>query len=170
MTPEPDRARCSTRASIIPRPSPVRDSGLMGNTAVLTLDGEKPASDIRPGDRIVTRDSGMARVEEVSRLTRLVPLIAVAAGALGDRRPGHELILPAAQPVLIRDWRARAMFGRAQALVEVRALIDGAFIRDLGRREVVLHQLHFDRPHILYAGGLELGTGDAAALALRPAA
>ena len=170
MTPAQDTARFSPRASIIPRPAPARDSGLMGGTIILTLDGEQCAEAIRPGARVITRDSGMARVEEVSRLTRLVPLVSIAAGSLGDTRPDQDLILPASQAVLIRDWRSQAMFGRAQALVEARALIDGEFIRDLGRREVVLHQLHFDRPHVIYAGGLELGTGDAPALALRPAA
>lgn len=146
------------------------DRGLIGGTMVLTLDGEKPVDALAPGDRIITRDAGMARIEEVSRLRRLVPLVSIAAGSLGDTRPEQDMTLPAAQAVLIRDWRAQAMFGRRQALVHAGALVDGEFIRDLGRREVVLHQLHFARPHVIYAGGLELGTGDAPAPALRPAA
>ncbi len=170
MTPTPISAHHASPTSIFARPSLTHDHGLVSGTIVLTLDGEKRIEDICPGDRIITRNSGMVRLGEISRLSRLVSVVSIAAGSLGDTRPEQDLVLPAAQPVLIRDWRAKAMFGQTQALVQARALVDGEFIRDLGRREVVLHQMHFDGPQIIYAGGLELGTGDAPTIAMRPAA
>lgn len=166
----PAQNRAQVPGAAVIRNVPGHDNGLIGGTVVLTADGERLVDSLSPGDRIITRDTGLARIDEVSRLRRLTRLITFAAGSLGDTRPDQETTLPATQPILIRDWRARAMFGRKQALVQAGALVDGEFIRDLGRREVVLHQVHFDRPHVIYAGGLELGTGDAPALAMRPAA
>jgi hypothetical protein len=46
-------------------------------------------------------------------------------------------------------------------LVPARALVDDEFIIDQGEQEQVLIQIFCDGPHILYAGGLELGTADA---------
>jgi len=64
--------------------------------------------------------------------------------------------------ILIRDWRARALFNSDRALVAARALVDGEFITDLGKVETTVYQIFCDGPHILYADGLELGTADAA--------
>lgn len=144
--------------------------GLMAGTIVLSLEGEMPVEFLEPGDRIITRDSGMARLAGVIRATRLMRMISFAAGSLGDTRPDQDLILPADQPVLIRDWRARALFGLPRAMIPAAALIDGEFIRDLGEQTVPLYQLRFDRDHVIYAGGLELAGTGPADLDLRPAA
>jgi hypothetical protein len=64
--------------------------------------------------------------------------------------------------VLVRDWRARALFNSERALVAARALVDNEFIADLGVKETTLFQVFCDGPHILYSDGLELGTADAA--------
>lgn len=128
-----------------------------------------PVEFISDGDKIITRDAGFVRVTKVEQTRQLVRAISFAAGSLGDTRPDQDLILPAGQDVLIRDWRAKAMFGTERALVRADALIDGEFIRDLGLRPMDLHQLHFDSPHILFAGGLELAS-HTVQQELRPAA
>jgi hypothetical protein len=73
-------------------------------------------------------------------------------------RPDQEVLLPASQEILLRDWRAKALFGAAQALVPVSRLVDGSFVCALGEIEMGLHELVFDRPHILYVDGLELAS------------
>ena len=119
-----------------------------------------------PGcDAVITRDAGLVRVDAVSRFTRRLAAVRFAAGTLGANRPDQDLILPAGQPVLVRDWRARALFGRSQAMVRAAALIDDEFITRLDARDMTLHQLHFARAHVIYAGGLELGCGDDLSLA-----
>lgn len=150
-------------------PSQPAGTGLLGGTIVLTLDGELPVEYLSPGDRIITRDSGMARLSGLVRQPATLPLVDFAAGSLGDTRPDRNLTLPTAQRVLVRDWRARALFGAAQALVPAAALVDGEFVRALPARRCVLHQLVFDHPHIVYAGGLELA-GHEHEAQLRPAA
>ena len=140
-------------------------SGLLPGTLLLTQDGEIPVEFLNPGDRVITRDAGLVRVDAVSRFTRRLAAVRFAAGTLGANRPDQDLILPAGQPVLVRDWRARALFGRSQAMVRAAALIDDEFITRLDARDMTLHQLHFARAHVIYAGGLELGCGDDLSLA-----
>lgn len=139
-----------------------RDIGLLQGTMLLTLDGEMPIEFVNVGDKVITRDSGIARVEHIQRSKRMVHTIAVAAGSLGHTRPERDALLAGDQMCLIRDWRAQALFSADRALVAARTLVDGEFIRDLGMQEQTLIQIFCDGPHILYADGLEVSTADAA--------
>jgi hypothetical protein len=139
-----------------------RDIGLLKGTALLTLEGEMPVEFVNVGDKLITRDSGIARVEHIQRSTRMVHTIALAAGSLGHTRPERDATLAGDQMCLIRDWRAQAMFGADRALVAARTLVDGEFILDLGMQEHTIIQIFCDGPHILYADGLEVSTADGA--------
>lgn len=142
-------------------PYAVLDTGLLQGAKMLTLDGEIPVEFLSVGDKIITRDSGISKVKHIQRMTRTVHAIALAAGSLGHTRPEQDARLAADQMVLIRDWRARALFNSERALVAARTLLDGEFITDLGKIETTLYQIFCDGPHIVYADGLELGTADA---------
>ena len=76
--------------------------------------------------------------------------VAIKAGSLGHTRPDHNVIIPAEQNILVRDWRAQSMFGKAQTIVQAEELIDGEFITDLGTRDLHLVHLTFDSQHIIY--------------------
>ncbi|MGJ8626622.1 MAG: Hint domain-containing protein [Sulfitobacter sp.] len=143
-------------------PYTVLDTGLVQGAMLLTLDGEIPIEFLSVGDKLITRDSGTSKITHIQRSTRPVHSIAFAAGSLGDTRPERDAILAGDQMVLIRDWRARAMFNSERALVSARTLVDGEFITDLGMQNTTLFQVFCDGPHIMYADGLELGTADAA--------
>lgn len=69
---------------------------------------------------------------------------------------GCVLMLPWDQRVLVRGWRAQAMFGQPQAVVPAYELVDGENVCDLGLQMTDLVILEFSRPHVIYAGGLEL--------------
>jgi len=142
-------------------PYAVLDTGLVQGTMLLTQDGEIPVEFVSVGDSLITRDTGISKVLHIQRSIRAVHAIAFAAGSLGDTRPERDAVLAGDQMVLIRDWRARAMFNSERALVAARSLVDGEFITDLGLQDTSLYQIFCDRPHILYADGLELGTADA---------
>ncbi len=139
-----------------------RDTGLLQGTTLLTLDGEMPVEFIAIGDKVITRDTGIARVTHIQRSTRMVHTIALAAGSLGHTRPEQDALLAGDQMCLIRDWRAQALFNADRALVAARTLVDGEFIRDLGMQNHTLIQIFCDGPHILYADGLEVSTADGA--------
>jgi hypothetical protein len=137
--------------------------GILSGTIVLTADGGIPAEFLTPGDRIITRDTGLVRLTGLTRRNAVVRLILFTAGSLGHGRPDRDLALPADQPVLIRDWRATALAGTSQALLPARALVDGEFVRDLGPQPLCLHLLRFERPQVIYAGGMELAAAMGAA-------
>lgn len=141
---------------------PQADNRLVAGTSVLTLDGVLPVEFLAPGDRLITRDSGTATLRAVERDRALVPLVAIRAGTLGNARPEGDILLPERQEVLVRDWRAPALFGASAALVPALRLVDGTYIRALGAVEVETVRLILDAPHILYAEGLELASGQAA--------
>jgi hypothetical protein len=126
-------------------------------TSVMTLDGALPVEHLSPGDRVVTR-AGVRRLAAVTvTVVRDAAMVAVAPGALGHDRPDRALMLPAAQPVLLRDWRAQAMYGAPAALVPVGRLADGTFLEHRTVAEVRLFALHFDAPAVAYADGVEVG-------------
>ncbi|GAB4386827.1 Hint domain-containing protein [Albidovulum sp.] len=129
--------------------------GIAAGTVILTLEGALPVEFLEPGDRIITRE-GM-RVLRAVRVGRYSgPAIRVRAGALGHDRPEQDLVLAADTPVLIRDWRAQALFGAAQAVVPVSRLAEGEFIAPTRALSMRVHQLYFDRPQVVYAEGLEI--------------
>lgn len=145
-------------------------SGLLHDTVVLTRTGEVAVQDIRPGDHVITRGAGLVQVEAVGRHRVLLRAIFIAAGSLGDTRPDSDMVLPADQQILIRDWRAQALFGCDQAMVPVSALVDGEFIRDQGLQVLELYTLQMEQEQVIYAGGLELAGSTDPAADLRPAA
>ncbi len=149
--------------------TPAFSYGLMANSIILTLDGEKPVADLRDGDRIITRDAGMAVLRGFTRRKITCQTVEIKAGSLGHTRPDSDVTLPAGHPILIRDWRAQALFNARQAVVRADRLIDGEFITEAGRQTLTVYDLHFDRPHILYVDGLEVAS-EAQAVTLGSAA
>ncbi|MEN8950010.1 Hint domain-containing protein [Planktotalea arctica] len=134
-----------------------RQAGLCADTIIMTMDGELPARDIAPGDRIITRDAGMAVLLGVRRKRLRCDAIQIKAGSLGHKRPPEDVILPAGTQILIRDWRARALYASAQKLVPVQDLQDGEFVTLLPAQDLDIVEFIFDTPHVIYAGGLEIG-------------
>lgn len=137
--------------------------GLAGGTPVMTLRGAVEVQDLVPGDRIITRDRGLCDLRAISHRDTAEGLVEVAPGALGQDRPDAPVILPETQPVLVRDWRAQARFGAPQAVVPVARLVDGAGITRLrADASVRLYTLLFDAPHVIYAAGIEVLSGQIA--------
>ncbi|WP_425101243.1 Hint domain-containing protein [Tropicibacter sp. S64] len=133
-------------------------NALVAGTVILTLDGALPVEFIAPGDRVITRDSGVAVVQALLRGRDVRRCVSVRAGSLGNARPDRDVILTATQEVLIRDWRAAALFGKTPALVAAERLVDGAFVRDIGACDMETIAVIFDAPHIVYADGLEVAS------------
>lgn len=131
--------------------------GMVAGTVVLTADGAMPVDYIAVGDRVVTR-SGLRPVRAVSVVTaRRAAMVRIGTDTLGVGRPETEVLVTAGQTVLVRDWRAQAMFGTQQALIAAHRLVDGHLIRAEARSDVRLFSLQFDATDVIYAGGLELG-------------
>lgn len=142
----------SARAAARPAPA----TGLFAGTRVLTLEGELPVEFLAPGDRIVTRSGARTLRRITARQAAPAEVIRIAAGSLGHDRPEAALTIGPAQPVLVRDWRARALFGAAQATVAAERLVDGSYIQRATLADAQLLTLEFDRAETIYAGGVEL--------------
>ncbi|MFD2175157.1 Hint domain-containing protein [Rhodobacter lacus] len=130
--------------------------GLTAGAEVATLEGVLPVEYLSPGERVVTR-AGARVLRAVTTLPLITDLVRIAPGTFGRGRPGTALILGAGTEVLLRDWRAQALFGRAQALVAVSRVIDGRFVTRVTGGKMRLYGLHFDHPEVIYAEGVEIG-------------
>lgn len=130
--------------------------GIAQGTQVLTLEGALPVEYLTPGDRIVTR-MGARRLEAIELGRAEDRVIRVAPGVLGHDRPERALLLGPGARVLLRDWRARAIFGAAQALVPVSRLVDGQFVTVQTRPGLRLFSLRLADYAVIYADGVELG-------------
>lgn len=130
--------------------------GVLAGTMVRTLDGVLPVEYLTPGDRIVTR-GGMRRVTSISVVTRkMIDLVRIRASTMGHDRPDQDLLVSPGQPILIRDWRAQAIFGMPVATVPAARLADGEFVCLETHRNARLFTLRFDEDEVIYAEGLEL--------------
>lgn len=130
--------------------------GIAAGTKVMTLDGEMPIEFLSAGDRVITRDTGMAMLKGIRSRKVACDVVHIAGGSLGHNRPEADVTVPAGQEILIRDWRAETLFGKKTALVSADRLVDGEYVRDLGKGVMTVYELVFDRDHIIYAGGLEV--------------
>ncbi|MFN3280301.1 MAG: Hint domain-containing protein [Tabrizicola sp.] len=123
---------------------------------VRTLDGLIPVEFLAPGDRIVTR-AGARRLASVSVVARKqANLVRIKASTMGHDRPDQDLLLSPGQPVLIRDWRAKALYGVPVAAIPAARLADGEFVCLETHCNARLFTLRFDEDEVIYAEGLEL--------------
>ena len=147
-------AQAATRPDAVSANLPLQ--GMLAGTSVLTLDGEMPVEYLQPGDRILTR-AGARRLRQVEvSVVQNARVIHIGHATLGVDRPTDDVTVSAGQQVLIRDWRAKAMFGTAQAMIPAQRLADGEYIRAETVAEARFFTLSFDEDTVIYAGGLEL--------------
>ncbi|MBC7478222.1 MAG: Hint domain-containing protein [Pseudorhodobacter sp.] len=128
----------------------------MAGTPVLTLEGEMPVEYLQPGDRILTRDGARQLVQVAVSVVRNARVVRIAHGTLGVDSPTLDVTVSAEQQILVRDWRAKAMVGRPQAMITASRLADGEYIRIETLAEARFFTLTFDTAVVIYAGGLEL--------------
>ena len=150
------------RAMIAAEPIAKTRSGVAAGTRIMTMDGEIPVEFLEPGDRIITRDSGVVTLRAIG-VTEVTnePMIRVTADSLGLGRPGEDVLLAPGQCLLLRDWRAKALYGQAQAMVPVARLVDGQYVSHCTVASARVYTLQFDRQHVIYAEGLELASSPA---------
>jgi hypothetical protein len=131
---------------------------LCAGARVLTLDGEVAVEDLTPGAKVITRDSGMARLVALTFAREEAEVVLVKAGSLGQNRPERDSVVLPETALHLRDWRAKAFRGAERANVRAEELIDDQFVIRCAARSRRVVTLVFDRPHVIYADGLELAT------------
>lgn len=125
-------------------------------TRITMADGRQVAiEDLRPGDRVLTRDSGPQEIrwvgQQTVRATGAFAPIRIAAGALnnlGDLTvsPNHRLFI---------YQRVDAMgAGQKEVLVKARLLVNGTTVVQSDDGFVDYFQLLFDKHQVIYAEGI----------------
>lgn len=131
-------------------------TGLAAGSIVMTLEGEMPVEMLAAGDRIITRDTGMSVIHDIRKKTMTCDMVAIMAGSLGHTRPDRDVLVPADQRVLVRDWRSEALTGQKQALIPARDLVDGEFVQLRKNVSVTVYEIELNRAQVIYADGLEM--------------
>ncbi|SEW03818.1 Hint domain-containing protein [Cognatiyoonia koreensis] len=137
-----------------------QNSGVCTGTTIMTLEGETPVEHLSVGDRIITRDSGMAILKGIRMTSARIAPIRIKAGSLGHTRPDRDMIVAPGARIHIRDWRAEAIFGAPTAMVQAQQLVDGEYLAVQEAREMNTFELIFERQHIIYADGIEMVTSE----------
>lgn len=131
-------------------------TGLLAGTPVLTAQGAVAVELLGPGDRVITRN-GMRCVVAVDWTVRAqARVVRIAPRSLGAGRPGAVLVVAPAQPLLIRDWRAQALWGKPEVAVPAARLVDGHQIRAGALAVGRFLTLRFAAPEVIYAEGVEV--------------
>jgi len=141
-------------------------TGITPGSSVMTLRGLRPVETLCPGDRVVTRSSGALPISHIERVSLVSRAVYILSGSFGHHQRDRDTLLPAAQCVLLRDWRAKVFTGQSTALLRARDLVDGEFVRDLGIIPMSVIRIFCATPQVIYADGMELGTADVAPCAL----
>lgn len=133
-------------------------------TRLHTPEGHRPIEAIRPGDRLLTRDSGPQEVLWTAsrRITgaRLYAMphlrpVRIRAGALGIGRPDGDLLVSPGHRMVVEGAASRALFGEAEVLVAAEDLVDGTGVTvDLGARETTYIHVLLERHEVVWANGL----------------
>ncbi len=133
------------------------------STLIATGDGPVPAAWLRAGDRVVTRDRGLAPVlwtgkfevtpDEAAGKPALWP-VRIAPGALGPNTPEAPLIVSPCHRILLRSPQAELLFGTPEVLVAAKHLLRWPGVTSLPPTEpVAYHHVLFERHEIVLADG-----------------
>ena len=134
-------------------------------TRIKTEHGEALVEDLREGDRVQTKDSGLqevlwtgARRMTGARLFAMPKLrpVRIRAGAFGIGRPEDEFLVSPEHRLIVRGAVAQSLFNEPEVLVAARDLINGeTIIQDLAMREVTYVHLLLPKHEVIYANGVE---------------
>ncbi|SFG19228.1 Hint domain-containing protein [Palleronia marisminoris] len=131
-------------------------TGLAAGIRVMTLEGPLPVEFLQPGDRIVTRQGVRDLLAIRVSVRQKARAVTIRASALGHHRPEADITVAADHGILVRDWRARALYDADQATVPAANLVDGAHITLRTVAELRSFDLIFDEPQVVYAEGTEV--------------
>ncbi|MEO0372726.1 MAG: Hint domain-containing protein [Pseudomonadota bacterium] len=130
--------------------------GVASGTLVSTQDGDLPVEFLGVGDRVETLNGTLATVRHIAVHKRTCRMVHVSSGSFSLDGLFDAISLPPSQPILVEDWRARFIFGRPKVIVAVERLVDHQFVRRQNLRDVDVFHLFFDKPELVFVGGVYL--------------
>lgn len=140
--------------------------GVFGRGTLIETDqGPVAIEDIRPGVRVVTKDAGHQPVRwhsgcyigfspDVDHGTRRP--VRIMADSFGHMKPMQDLVTTSRARVLLARPAVETMFGQAQMLAPIRALINGDSVLTMqGLSGQEFFNFALDTHQIVYANGIE---------------
>lgn len=134
-------------------------------TRLLTPEGPRQIEDLRPGDKVQTRDNGAQEVlwtghrrmsgARLHVMPHLRP-IRIRSAAFGMGQPDEDLIVSPHHRMLIRGRAADALFGTPEVLVAAEDLLnDLSVLVDRQLREVTYVHILLEQHQIVWANGIQ---------------
>lgn len=126
-----------------------------GTRITLASGAQCPIEDIRPGDRILTRDNGIQQVRwtgsQTVRATGAFAPIRIRKGALNN---SEDLRLSPNQRLFVYQRSDRLRTGRAEVMIKAEHLVNGDTVTRSDGGFVDYHQILFDDHEFIYAEGI----------------
>jgi len=132
-------------------------------TRVQTDTGLRQVEDLRPGDRVLTRDDGYQLLRwtgrrdlapaELAALPAYAP-VRIAAGAMGEGMPRRDMMVSPQHRMLMTGRQAEMLFGEAEVLVAALHLVGRPGFTRAEVLGVSYIHLLFDHHQILQADGV----------------
>jgi hypothetical protein len=132
-------------------------------TLIATATGQIAVEDLKPGDKIKTRDGGNQVLRWISNCTLPTDspakddemALRIKADALGELRPMQDLVVSSRFRLLTNHPSCEALFGSPETLAPAVDLLDGDTILQVRpAKGLEFFNLMFDGHHIIEANGL----------------
>jgi len=126
-----------------------------GTHITMASGAQKRIEDIRVGDRVLTRDSGIQNVRWIGhqtvRATGAFAPVVIAKGALNNT---DDLRLSPNQRIFVYQRQDRLKTGQAEVMVKAELLVNGDTVRRSGGGFVEYYQILFDNHEFIFAEGI----------------
>lgn len=124
-------------------------------TLIATRRGAVPIEELEAGDEVITMDHGFQEIRWIGSTSvpaegKLAPVV-FRKGAMGNER---DLRVSPQHRMLVRGWHVELMFGKPEALVPAKALINDETVFQLEGGNVDYFHIMFDRHELVYAEGI----------------
>jgi len=126
-----------------------------GTRITMATGAQKPIEDLKPGDRVLTRDEGVQELRWIGQTTsravgRMAPVL-IRAGVLNN---AADLVVSPDHRLMVYQRHDELGAGTPELLVRARDLVNGSDVVVQDGGFVDYFQLLFDRHHIVYAEGI----------------
>lgn len=131
-------------------------------TTIATPRGERFVEELRQGDRIITRDSGIQEIrwvghKEITGVSlrhspHLAPVL-IKAGSLGNGLPERDMMVSPNHRILVASDRTQLYIEDQEALVAAKHLANGAGVQNVTVTKTTYIHLMFDRHEVVLSNG-----------------
>ena len=129
---------------------------------IATPRGERPVEDLRPGDKVITRDNGIQTIRwagsrslsarDLSGAAHLAPVM-IRKGALGNNLPERDMMLSPNHRMLVSNEKTSYYLGESEVLVAAKHLVGLPGITRATAPEVTYVHFLCDQHEVVLADG-----------------